>query len=123
MNRSVLHVAITPDDHYVHHGIAMLNSLRQNNRYHRLFVHVIYSNLSFSSRLKLRIFCFKFGINFKFYRIQSSPFDSAPLVYATIPVAARQPSRLIAWSVSPLWQKNPQRLPIQGVSCTIRTAI
>jgi lipopolysaccharide biosynthesis glycosyltransferase len=81
MNRSVLHVAITPDDHYVHHGIAMLNSLRQNNRYHRLFVHIIYGNLSFSSRLKLIIFCFKFGINYQFYRIQSSPFDSAPLAF------------------------------------------
>jgi lipopolysaccharide biosynthesis glycosyltransferase len=81
MNHRVIHIAITPDDRYVHQGIAMLNSLRQHNKNHRLIVHILHDHLSFSSRLKLRLFCLKYGLKIQFYQIKESPFHAAPLAY------------------------------------------
>lgn len=81
MTLSFLHVAITPDNMYAHHSITMLNSLRQNNRYQFFFVHIIYEHLSFSSRLKLRFFCYKYSIKCKFYQVKESPFRDAPIAF------------------------------------------
>lgn len=72
------HIAIAPDNNYVHHAIAMLHSLYKSNRNLNYYIHLLDSGLDFKNKIKLKLFLIKAKFKYKIYSIDNSKISNSP---------------------------------------------
>jgi len=72
-------IACAPDNNYAQHFVVMINSLVQNNKNIEFEINILYSTLSFRNKRKIKLFLKSQSICYKFYKIDKSILEGAPL--------------------------------------------
>jgi lipopolysaccharide biosynthesis glycosyltransferase len=75
----IYHIAVTCDNSFVNHTIVTLNSLKRYNSNRTFFIHILDSGITGKFRFKLKLFLFRLGFKYKFYKIDYSPIKDAPV--------------------------------------------
>lgn len=70
-----LNITINTDNRFIQHTMAMLCSLYENNRQHKIIVHVLQNNLSEESRKYLIDLTDRYNMEISFYTVQEDVLD------------------------------------------------
>lgn len=71
----VYNITINTDDNYIQHAMAMLCSLYENNKQHKMHLHVLQNKMSDASKELIRSLSGKYGHEVDFYNVDHSKLE------------------------------------------------
>ena len=83
----ILNIACSTDDNYIQHCVAMLCSLFENNKEHKIVVHLLNSGLSEKSQSIINTLCKRYSEELRFYDVEFSSLSSIKIKHEALSLA------------------------------------